>query len=132
MNEQSNTDKLVENVTTYCEILESFAMASGMIPSIAQLAEEVSIVEAERQRLQEENEKLQSLVETNEKLKAEIQRLNEDIQLLYTQVDSLLQRNENQAKMLYHNDMMYDYGKNHRKSKYFIPEWESTDHALKA
>jgi hypothetical protein len=136
MTEQSNTEKLVENVINYCEILESFPIAAiqGMIPSISQLAEEVSIVDAERQRLQEENEKLRLLAEANAMLKEEIERLMQEIVILNAEVNVLTENNRSQAIML-KNDyptMYSDDYKKYKKSKHYIKDWENTHYAMKA
>lgn len=119
---QSKIDELVETVKTYIEIIlgasrvnSSLWTHEGLAPMVekfSELADEVSILETERQRLSEENAKLKFAGESAWK---EIAKLAEENRNLTKQVQDLKNWNNNQAKVLlsrekrHFTDGHYDY-----------------------
>ena len=118
---QSKIDQLVETAKTYIEIIlgasrmNSLWTQEGLAPMVekfSELADEVSILETERQRLVEENAKLKFAGESAWK---EIAKLAEENRNLKKQVQDLKTWNDSQAKVLlsrekrYFTDGHYDY-----------------------
>lgn len=126
----NKVDELVETVKTYIEIIlgasrvkSSLWTHEGLAPMVekfSELADEVSILETERQRLVEENAKLKFAGESAWK---EIAKLVEENRNLQKQVQDLKTWNNNQAKALiksekrYFTDGHYDYAHTYQDMK---------------
>ena len=125
----SKVDELVEAVKTYIEIIigagrmNSLWTQEGLAPfmeKFSELADEVSILETERQRLAEENRELQFAGASAWK---EIAKLVEENRNLQKQVQDLKTWNNNQAKALiksekrYFTDGHYDYAHTYQDMK---------------
>jgi chromosome segregation ATPase len=110
---QSKVDQLVNDVKTFVEIIlgasrmNSLWTQEGLAPMVekfSELADEVSVLETERQRLSTENAKIKK---DTEAAWVEIAKLAEENRNLQKQVQDLKNWNDNQAKMLIKREKRY-------------------------
>jgi chromosome segregation ATPase len=148
---QSKIDQLVDDAKTFIEIIggycrENLTTMVPMLMKINELIDEVSILETERQRLTEENNKSNKYVEAAQ---AEITRLQSENKNLLEMIAFLEERNLGQAKIIlskekrYFTDGSHDYAHTYKdlqtKMKYveihsshLYEEEDGYDYALKA
>jgi hypothetical protein len=106
---QSKTDQLVDDAKTFVEIIASYCRQSltdcvPMLMKINELIDEVSILETERQRLAEENNKSNKYVEAAQ---AEITRLQSENKNLLEMIAFLEERNRGQANIILSKEKRY-------------------------